>query len=301
MEAVIKRESTGVGCELTGVIGNQREDTVIVPGVDGIATVVLPETTDHILEVSGQEAEALFAMSEKTLRKYGRAAGARVGKRNRRVYYDVIRLDKWIRANLEPTGDIRDVRQRLRELRDQADELGGGNIGQRRETPVMDSREGISSLAVPEQAAMVDIVKSQRADIRAKAVEVESVRKAVWTVGGLLVAVLIGAGCLGWLLTDTAGRLETAVAITGEKVVQIDRLNDRVVGLADQLDMAGERDDRKLAEIAKLRQLVSDSQGVRESLAERLIAAQDERLEVGLEVGRLRVEIAELQSYRVTE
>lgn len=166
------------------------------------------------------------------------------------------------------------------------------------------------SLLVPEQAVMASLVKSQRDDLRARDKQIEQVKKSVWTVTGILVATLIGVATLGWLLTATVGRLRTARAVTGEKIVQIAGLNDRVGGLTGhigrltghigeltgQLDQAAKREGRKLAEIVELKKMVTDSASVKDDLAERLAELQVERLAAEQVAGGLRAEIEKLRN-----
>lgn len=295
-----------------------------------------------ILEVTQAEASGVLNVASRTLGNMLNeceltGVPVRIRRDGGRVNVDLNRLIEYFREKNPEKYDYHSYSDRLAELRQQRstihndhgpaavvaagavvagpEPVKGGVVEPIRGEPTVTRIEGAAdsaALAVPEQAVMASIAVSLREDLRAGRVELEKakcetdrVKKTVWAVAGVLVAVMIGAVMMGWLWTVTSGKLETAEAVTGEKVVQITSLNGQIggmggqiEGLTGQLESAAKREGQKQAQIDKLQKQVTGSMAVKDDLADRLASAHATQLVTEQEAGKLRVELEKIRQDR---
>jgi hypothetical protein len=270
---------------VTGEAGRLPDETADVPyGSVGLLdeSVELPDASD-VITVTIQEAGALYKWSDKTLNKYARLAKAHLGRRGGLVYYDLEKLDRYLKEHIF-FGDKSDILARLAEVRER-----NGTGGNEPERPVAVEQPQQTSpttgLSVYEQQTVNEIIVSQRADLRVKADEIKATKRVVWQVGGLLVLVVMVAVCLGLLFVEVRGRLRVSDSGRLAGLAEIDRLGNELKDHASVSSARALEISAKNAVIGKLNSRVAD-----------LLV---ERVEVVEEIGRLNVGLAELAAENV--
>jgi hypothetical protein len=267
---------------VTGEAGRLPDETADVPyGSVGLLdeSVELPDASD-VITVTIQEAGALYKWSDKTLNKYARLAKAHLGRRGGLVYYDLEKLDRYLKEHIF-FGDKSDILARLAEVRERNGTAPFDSAhGPACEASVSGQDNPVTGLSVYEQQTVNEIIVSQRDEIRVKGDEIKATRRVVWQVGGVLVVAVVGAVCLGLLFVDVRGKLNVSASTGSAQLAEIDRL----VG---QLEISASTGSAQAGEITSLQAQVKEQTGRIEGL---LI----ERVEAVEEIGRLGVGLAEL-------